>query len=385
MNIVGIFFNNELRTGGHVRYLELMEGLASGGHRVVVLLNSLLAYEPRVFEALRFPVRYKRKGFPPASAVFAAEAGRRAKELGARMGGKVDAVLVFGETHVAAGEKLKRAFGCPLIYGHRSNTAREYLTYLDEKGHSAIERARFRLGLLWSVRQERNIARAADIVVFQSSFDMNDFLSRVPVARGRTFVVRGDILGPRFKPEWAGSNRSERLEKIAFMGTQGPRKGVDYLIGAIALLKERGFGQLRFEICGPGQRTEELEARLAADGTAGMATIHGRVPDAFPVVSACDLLVVPSLFDSYPNSVLEALHAGTPVIGSRVGGIPDMLSHDELLFPPMDAKAIADIIEGCVRDPGHYRKLKSLCAGRADYFRFDWAAEWAKLVPLSKN
>jgi glycosyltransferase involved in cell wall biosynthesis len=111
-----------------------------------------------------------------------------------------------------------------------------------------------------------------------------------------------------------------------------------------------------------------------------VVTFPGRVASPFPVIIDGDLLVVPSLFDSYPNTVLEALHVGTPVIGSRVGGIPDMLRFDELLFPPMNAEAIADRIERCVHEPAYYKRLRELCAERRVAFQFDWSEAWERAI-----
>ena len=379
MTIVGAFLGKQIRTGGHVRYLELMEGLGRRGNRVLVLMNALLGYEAAAFRELAREVPYRRKSFPPASWVFWAEAGRRAGEIGAAAG-RPDAVLVFGETHLAAGARLARALGAPLVYGHRSNAVRESLTYLEEAGHGRAERARIRAGLWKSRLDEARIARLGDLLVFQSAYDRDDFLGRNPAAAGRCAVIRGDISGPRFKPEYARANASSALRRVCFMGTQGPRKGIDYLVDAIVELKRRGLGELRFRLCGPGERRGELEARLAAGGAAGMAELLGRVPNPFEEIVAADLLVVPSLFDSYPNTVLEALHAGTPVIGSAVGGIPDMLASEELLFPPMDAAAIADRIERCVREPAFYARLRELCAARRGEFDFDWAEAWEKEI-----
>jgi glycosyltransferase involved in cell wall biosynthesis len=379
MTLVGAFLGKQIRTGGHVRYLELMESLARRGNRVVVLMNGLLPYEGGSFQRIAHSVPYRRKSFPPASWIFRAEAGRRAEELRAAAG-RPDAVIVFGETHLAAGSRLARALGAPLVYGHRSNTVREALTYLEEAGHSRFERLRIRAELWKSRFDERRIARLGELLVFQSAYDRDDFLARNPGASGRCAVIRGDISGPRFKPEYALANASERVGKICFMGTQGPRKGIDYLVDAIVELKRRGLGELRFRLCGPGERREELEARLASGGASEMAVVLGRVPNPFEEIVAADLLVVPSLFDSYPNTVLEALHAGTPVIGSRVGGIPDMLESEELLFPPMDALAIADRIERCVREPAFYARLRELCAARRAAFAFDWAEAWEAAI-----
>jgi glycosyltransferase involved in cell wall biosynthesis len=379
MTIVGAFLVKEIRTGGHVRYLELMEGLARRGNRVLVLMNALLPYAPAAFEPIRSEVRYRRGGFPPASWLFAAEAGRRTGEV-MRKVGRPDAALVFGETHLAAGSRLARGLGAPLVYGHRSNVVRESLMYLEEPGHGFLERARTKASLWKSRMDEGRIARLADLAVFQSEYDKADFAGRNHHAAGRAMVIRGDISGLRFKPEYDSANRSEGLSRVCFMGTLGRRKGADYFIEAIAELAKRGYRSLRFRVCGPGEGRERLEAKLASAAAQSMAEFPGRVADPFREMASADLVVVPSLFDSYPNTVLEALHVGTPVIGSRVGGIPDMLGRDELLFPPMDSMAIADRIERCIVDPGFYSRVRELCAERRHYFHFDWAEAWEKAI-----
>jgi len=379
MNIAGIFLNNELRTGGHTRYLQLMDGMARRGNEVTVLVNRALDRPLATARAIPCEARYRRRSLPPASWVFWNAVGRNADRVRAAMD-RVDAVLVYGETHLAAGHRLARALEAPLVYGHRSNTVREYLTYLSEPGHRPREIVAFRVGLAKSRVEERRIARLSDLVVFQSPFDRDDFLGRVPAVASRSAVIPGSIREPRFLPVYGSANRSETLRKVVFIGTLGIRKGVDYLVEAIILLAQRGLPPLSFEICGPGDRTRELEGRIARAGVPFAISFRGRIPDPFAALSNADLLVVPSLFDSYPNTVLEALHVGIPVIGSRVGGIPDMLRHDDLLFPPMDAAAIADRIEKAVREPSFYRRLRELCAGRRGAFQFDWSEAWENAI-----
>ena len=101
MNILGLFLNKEIRTGGHTRYLDLMERLAARGHRVTVVLNTSLAFSPSYFHPLRLSVPYIHGGFPPASLLF------RSASLGAldriqAQAGPVDANVVFGEFHFPA-------------------------------------------------------------------------------------------------------------------------------------------------------------------------------------------------------------------------------------------------------------------------------------------
>ena len=68
--------------------------------------------------------------------------------------------------------------------------------------------------------------------------------------------------------------------------------------------------------------------------------------------SACDVFVCPSLQDNLPNTVLEAMACGTPVVGSRTGGIPDMVSEGETgwLAAPGDAEELAEVLLSALAD-----------------------------------
>lgn len=68
--------------------------------------------------------------------------------------------------------------------------------------------------------------------------------------------------------------------------------------------------------------------------------------------AACDLFVCPSLQDNLPNTVMEAMACGTPVVGFEVGGIPDMIQHGETgaLVPLGDVGALAAVIRALLAD-----------------------------------
>ena len=380
MRILGIFLNNEMRTGGHIRCLELMEGLAQRGNRVTVLLNSALEYKPRYFSELRLAASYKRKSPPPASLVF-----RRATEAWLDAGGlseKPDFVLVFGETHFHAAMMVKKRFDAPILFGLQSNTVRETLMSIRENAFRPHRLIRVLFDLQNHRLYEARIARSCDAIVFQSPYDCDDFLSRNRRAAGKLLVIGGNIGLPRFTLESRGLNKSDFLRKILFMGTLGERKGLRYLIEAFDILHAEGRQGLELHVAGPGTREQRTEfERIAAKrGFAGSVTFYGRVPSTFPLMAACDIMVAPSLFDSYPDVVLLALHAGIPVIGSRVGGIPDMLIHEDLLFPPRDGAAIASILRRCLDEPGRYAEFRSLSEERREHFLFDWPAAWESVA-----
>jgi glycosyltransferase involved in cell wall biosynthesis len=96
-------------------------------------------------------------------------------------------------------------------------------------------------------------------------------------------------------------------------------------------------------------------------------------------------MVYPTLYDAFPDTILEALHTGCPVIASRAGGIPDLLKHDELLFEPGNIYEIADRIEKCIRDKEFYMQIRDFCRSRAEVFYFNWAERFENAMKNSCN
>jgi len=218
--------------------------------------------------------------------------------------------------------------------------------------------------------------------VFQSQFDRADFVMRNQRAAGKSHVIGGNIGPPRFTEESRGLNKSTSLRKILFMGTLGERKGLRYLLQAFDILWAEGRHQLELHVAGPGTEADRapLQRYVAERGFKEKVTFYGRVPSTFPLMAECDIMVAPSLFDSYPDVVLLGLHVGIPVLGSRVGGISDMLVHEGLLFPPRDGPAIASILRRCLDEPKRYEELRALSAERREHFLFDWSAEWESVA-----
>ncbi len=81
------------------------------------------------------------------------------------------------------------------------------------------------------------------------------------------------------------------------------------------------------------------------------------------VYSAADLFVIPSLQDNLPNTVMEAMSCGTPVVGLDVGGIPDMVRPGTTgsLVPPGDVKALGAAIAGLLEDDPKRREMARNC------------------------
>jgi glycosyltransferase involved in cell wall biosynthesis len=145
-----------------------------------------------------------------------------------------------------------------------------------------------------------------------------------------------------------------------------PTKGFPYLIRAAQLLKKRGRSfELRF--IGDGPERRELRALVSALGLDGNVRFLGARPNAevFHELIGAQVLVVPSArtpdgdMDGLPNVVLEAMSMARPVVGSRLSGIPEAVTHGEtgLLAEPENPAELARQIEILFDDPGLARRL----------------------------
>lgn len=379
MRFVGIFLNAELRTGGQRRLLELYESLAERGNEVTVLINDRLGYEPCFFRAERVVCRYKKGSFYPISASYRASVARTIRER-PDLFARHDVVLIHGETSLGSALLLKQVYGLPVLFGLRSNAVREALVSLRDPDRTPLAFAR---GLLSAARYrlyESQIASACDMIVFQSPYDRDDFCARNPRARLKSSIVRGNIGLPRFDPLFEGTNKSEQARKLIFVGKLGPRKGIRHLLEAMRILKERGFADITLDVIAPIGKDESLRDWVGKKGLDGSVRFHGKVENPLAAIATADLMVVPSDFDSYPDTVLEALHVGTPVIGSSAGGIPDIIGNGDFIFGVQDPRGIADLVARLASDDGAYRTARAWCAERRAFFHFDWAEQWERIA-----
>jgi glycosyltransferase involved in cell wall biosynthesis len=114
-----------------------------------------------------------------------------------------------------------------------------------------------------------------------------------------------------------------------------PGKGHDLVVEAVGRLLPR-YPRLRLLVLGDGPAREEIHGLVAPLGDAAILTGHR--DDVMAALAATDVLVHPTLMDAFPTTLLEAAAARVPVIATRVGGIPEIVSDGEngllLPFPP---------------------------------------------------
>jgi glycosyltransferase involved in cell wall biosynthesis len=147
--------------------------------------------------------------------------------------------------------------------------------------------------------------------------------------------------------------------RIISVGRLEPEKGHDVLVRAMGRLQGRSGPDLTLCLVGPGRQDGSLR-RLATElGIADRVELAGRVAPGTPLVAlldGADLFVLPSLTEGMPRALIEGMARGLPAIGSRAGGIMELLP-DDCLVAPGDVQALADCLAEVV---GSAERLSTL-------------------------
>lgn len=151
-----------------------------------------------------------------------------------------------------------------------------------------------------------------------------------------------------------GLERGRPLVACACRAT--PEKGVSVLFRAFNRISMKTLGRARPALiyAGDGPQFSELQALRNTLECASDIHILGYRKDAMAILEGADVCVSPSIWhDAFPLSVLETMALGKPVIGTSVGGIPEMIEHKRsgLLVPPCNDMALSGAIRDLLADP----------------------------------
>jgi glycosyltransferase involved in cell wall biosynthesis len=215
-----------------------------------------------------------------------------------------------------------------------------------------------------------SLQRAAALIV------PSGFLQQVFAQHGMQAAVVPNIVDlQRFRPATQGAGSAQiivarNLEPIYDNATA---------LRAFALLR-REQTQARLLIAGTGPEEAALKALAGKLGLGDSVQFAGRL-DREAMADALRNSAValnPSRVDNMPNSVLEALASGVPVVSTRVGGVPFLVEDGRtaLLVAPGEAQAMADALLRVLKDAALARRLSE--AGLQEVQRYTWA----RVAPL---
>jgi 2-deoxystreptamine N-acetyl-D-glucosaminyltransferase/2-deoxystreptamine glucosyltransferase len=168
--------------------------------------------------------------------------------------------------------------------------------------------------------------------------------------------------------------------RIGYVGRLAPQKRPDLVVAAFERMREPA----QLLVVGDGPARARVEAAVRRSPAVGRIGIHGFVEhSAVPaVLRSLDVLILPSTYEELGSVLVEALAVGLPVVATRTGGIPEVVTDGVtgLLVPPDDAAALADALDRLVGDPALLQRLAAGAAERARDFTWPALAERVRAV-----
>jgi glycosyltransferase involved in cell wall biosynthesis len=229
------------------------------------------------------------------------------------------------------------------------------------------------------IRIETLAARFYHRTVLVSETDLEEGVALGIVTRGQVALIRSGVNLARMRaadPERVAALRRDISPAggplVLLVGRLSMPKTPDVFVRAAALVRAR-HPLARFVLVGDGEKRESLQALIDDLGLHGSVTLLGLRSDVPELMSASDVVVHSSTHEGLPKTVLEAVAAGKPVVGTRVGGVPQVIDDGTtgLLVDPLDHSQLAAAIDRLLSDPGLGRRLAAAAAARLDEFSLE--------------
>ena len=227
---------------------------------------------------------------------------------------------------------------------------------------AVLDNADAAIALTADMKKEMRKYTKKEIYVIPNGVDLSPFrkLNEHGISRAGTLPGRGKI--------------------ILFVGGLRKIKGVEYLLQAMAIIKQR-FAPCTLVLVGDGSERHRLEAQTKELGIEQSVEFVGRAPpERVPdYMRISDVLVLSSTSEGFPNVLLEAMAAGLPIVATRVGGVPDLIKDHVhgFLAEPQSPSDIAQKVITLLEDDELRAKIASENQREAE--KYDWDAVVAQL------
>lgn len=210
-----------------------------------------------------------------------------------------------------------------------------------------------------SFDRHSRLMAVARVVVAVSSAERDLLLTRGYRAENVDVVLNGTAGSPRAELAAEDLGPLKRPSVMTLSGLHG-RKAVDDVIRAFALVAP-DFPQWHLNVVGGGPDLEKLEKQVSDLGLKKSIHFLGSSLNPIPLLQESEIFVTASLAEPCGLNVIEARTAGCAIVGTRVGGIPEVLSGGKagLLVPARDPEAMAGAIGelmGSVDTLEHWRR-----------------------------
>jgi glycosyltransferase involved in cell wall biosynthesis len=215
-----------------------------------------------------------------------------------------------------------------------------------------------RLKMRFNSRLEKVVSRlAADAVVFVSNDVQTSAKSAGPHTLQKVVYNGFEPLPPSTDLSLEGFDSDRRLFNVGIIGRLVGVKGHAHLLEAMERL--RGLDNLRLYVFGDGPLETHYRSQVEQAGLTGVVRFMGFRPNVQDYLRRLDLLVMPSLHEGLPFTLLEAMYHRIPIVASRVGGLAEVIRDDVdgVLVRPGDPAELADAIERLYRDANRRKQI----------------------------
>lgn len=213
---------------------------------------------------------------------------------------------------------------------------------------------------------ERLLAPVTALFLFESRYTAEALAAKLGGMPANSRVNANGIAPVTAEPQAVERARALLQQKdggaalrIGVIGLLREQKGQQHAIDALALLRQPQNGAVvdaALHLFGGGDRSPFI-AQANAAGVGDRVHFHGDVSPVEPWIAACDVILVPSLFESFGYVAVETMMLGRPLVASRTGGLAEVLGDADdgpvaRLVPPGDAAAITDALRAVLAEPG---------------------------------
>lgn len=207
---------------------------------------------------------------------------------------------------------------------------------------------------------EKLMSPLADRIVALTDGEMGDYKKLHVYPEDRLVKIHSGVNIQKFQHASIGAvekKRSLGLDPkglvVGFAGWLLPIKGPMHLLKAMEDIWPY-YEDAVLIFIGKGELDVDLRAEAMKISANGRVNFLGWRDDIHEIMPIFDIFVLPSLNEGMGRVLVEAMAAGKPIVASNVGGIPDLVKHNDngLLVPPGDENALSTAITQLINDPG---------------------------------
>ncbi|MYL35603.1 glycosyltransferase [Pontibacillus yanchengensis] len=341
-------------TGGLSNYISnLRDGLQEKGHKVDVIspnqfpTSVVASLKKEVESALNrfFRKRYKtvsKKILQHARLLFIYEHMlAQHKNIGTYDVYHAQDIFTANALGRLIGEKKKPIFYTP----HGMFTSNRLRFNRIEKG--SIEE------VYYSHMEKKAIQYSDEIIILGDSFRKP--LMELGARKEKMLTIPTGI---EFNATLAKSDKSSSNKlTITIISRLGPRKGHSVFFKALSLIKG-SIENVEVLIVGDGEMRSQLEKQVKESKLSNV-TFLGKREDIPDLLARTDIFVLPTLNDTLPISIMEAMHSKVAIISTTSGSIPEMIKHSEtgLLVAPGDVQALSNALKKFIQQSNERKKV----------------------------